>query len=82
MSADSENDREPAVITQRDCPVASLLEADSCESLQRRAGILEGIVRGERAVEEGHILTHDQAKERLARWKSAPPADAASTGSA
>jgi predicted transcriptional regulator len=30
--------------------------------------LLEGIARGERAMEEGRTLTHAQAKQRMARW--------------
>ncbi|MFY8133677.1 MAG: type II toxin-antitoxin system prevent-host-death family antitoxin, partial [Aquimonas sp.] len=30
--------------------------------------VLEGIARGEQAVAEGRVVTHDQAKARLARW--------------
>jgi hypothetical protein len=30
--------------------------------------LLEGIARGERAVQEGRISTHLQAKQRLKRW--------------
>jgi predicted transcriptional regulator len=30
--------------------------------------LLEGIARGERAVDEGRTLTHDEAKSKLSRW--------------
>ena len=63
-----ENEREPVLITQHGRPAAYLLDVDTYETLQRRVAILEGIARGERALEEGRTLTHDQAKERLARW--------------
>jgi len=36
--------------------------------MQQRMNVLEGIARGEQAVSEGRVLTHDQAKARLARW--------------
>jgi predicted transcriptional regulator len=38
------------------------------ETLQQRMSLLEGIARGEKAVEEGRTLTHAQAKKRMNRW--------------
>ena len=37
-------------------------------SALRRKEMLEGIRRGEQAVENGRMLTQDEAKERMARW--------------
>ena len=36
--------------------------------LERRMTLLEGIARGETAVEEGRTLSQAQAKQRMARW--------------
>lgn len=36
--------------------------------LQQRLVVLEGIAQGEMMAAEGRILTHAQAKERMARW--------------
>ncbi len=66
--ASLENDREPVLITQHGRPAVYLLDVDTYETLQRRVAILEGIARGERALNEGRTLTHDQAKGRLSRW--------------
>ena len=66
--ASLENEREPVLITQHGRPAAYLLDVTTYETLQRRLGILEGIARGERAIEDGRTLTHAQAKKRLARW--------------
>ena len=66
--ASLESDREPVLITQHGRPAAYLLDVATYENLQRRVAVLEGIARGERAVEEGRTLTHDQAKARLSRW--------------
>ena len=60
--------REPILITQHGMPSAYLVDVESYESLQRRLGVLEGIARGERAVEEGRVLTHARAKAKMARW--------------
>lgn len=60
--------REPILITQHGMPSAYLVDVESYESLQRRLGVLEGIARGERAVEDGRVLTHARAKTKMARW--------------
>lgn len=61
-------DREPILITQHGLPSAYLVDVDTYESLQRRMGLLEGIARGERAIEQGRTVTHAQARQRMARW--------------
>ncbi len=61
-------DKEPILITQHGLPSAYLVDVDSFESLRRRLKLLEGIARGERAIEDGRILSHDEAKSRMARW--------------
>jgi len=61
-------DKEPILITQHGLPSAYLVDVDSYEQLQARMRLLEGIARGERAVDEGRTVTHDQAKARMARW--------------
>ena len=68
MIASLEGKREPVLITQHGRPAAYLLNVDAYENLQRRLAILEGIARGERAVEDGRTLTHAQARARLGRW--------------
>ncbi|WP_333681997.1 type II toxin-antitoxin system Phd/YefM family antitoxin [Dyella sp.] len=68
LLADLERDREPILITQHGLPSAYLVDVESFEAMQRRMKLLEGIARGERALEEGRTLTHEQAKERLKRW--------------
>lgn len=44
------------------------MAVETFETLNRRIGILEGIARGERAIEEGRIVTHAEAKKRMSRW--------------
>lgn len=61
-------DKEPILITQHGLPSAYLVDVDSFESLKVRVKLLEGIARGERAVEDGRVLSHDEAKSRMARW--------------
>ena len=61
-------DREPILITQHGVPSAYLVDVETCETLQRRMALLEGIAREEKAIEEGRLLTHKQAKQRMSRW--------------
>ena len=61
-------DKEPILITQHGRPSAYLVDVDSFESLQGRIRLLEGIARGERAVEDGRILSQEEAKSRMSRW--------------
>ena len=58
----------PVLITQHGKPAAYLIDAESFEAQQERLRILEGIARGERAVQEGRVVTHRQAKRRMGRW--------------
>jgi prevent-host-death family protein len=68
LLADLERDKEPILITQHGLPSAYLVDVESFDRLQTRMNILEGIARGERAVEEGRTLTHDEAKAKMSRW--------------
>ncbi len=60
--------REPILITQHGRPSAYLVDVETYEVLQKRMSLLEGIARGERAIEEGRTVSHAQAKQRMARW--------------
>lgn len=62
------NDREPILITQHGVPRAYLVDVETFEALQRRMTLLEGIARGEVAIEEGRSLTHKQSKQRISRY--------------
>jgi prevent-host-death family protein len=57
-------DRKPILITEHGLPSAYLVDVETYE----RMTLLEGIARGERAIEEGRTLTHAQARQRMARW--------------
>ncbi len=61
-------DKEPILITQYGIPSAYLVDVESFESLKGRIKLLEGIARGERAVEDGRTLSHEEAKSRMSRW--------------
>jgi prevent-host-death family protein len=65
---DVSRSREPILITQHGLPSAYLVDVESYELLQQRMKLLEGIARGEKAIEEGRTLSQAQAKQRLSRW--------------
>ena len=68
--AEVEAERGPVLITQHGRPAAYLVDVETYEDTQRRLAILEGIARGERAIEEGRVVSHAKAKKRMARWLS------------
>lgn len=68
LLSDIERDKAPILITQHGLPSAYLVDVESYELLQQRMTVLEGIARGELAVAEARVVTHAQAKTRLARW--------------
>lgn len=59
---------EPVLIIQHGQPAAFLVDVETFEGMQRKLGILEGIARGERAIREGRLLSHAEAKGKMARW--------------
>ena len=40
----------------------------ACSNLHREIALLEGIARGEAAITDGRVVTHADARARLARW--------------
>jgi prevent-host-death family protein len=68
LLSDLERSKQPILITQHGLPSAYLVDVETYELMQQRMSLLEGIARGEQAVADGRVVTHDQAKARLARW--------------
>ena len=68
LLADIERDKQPILITQQGLPSAYLVDVETYELLQQRMAVLEGIARGEMAVAEGRVVSHAEAKTRMARW--------------
>jgi len=61
-------DQEPVLITQHGRPAAYLLDVNTFEAMHARIELLEVIARGERAIEEGRVVSHEEAKKRMTRW--------------
>lgn len=68
LLAQLERDRQPILITQHGLPSAYLVDVATFEGLQQRLALLEGIARGERAIEQGRTVTQAKARRRMARW--------------
>lgn len=68
LLSELERDKQPILITQHGVPSAYLVDVETYEALQQRMSLLEGIARGEKAVEEGRTLSNAEAKKRMARW--------------
>ena len=66
--ADLHKTKEPVLITAHGKPSAYLVDIDDYERMQNRMTILEGIARGETAIQEGRTSTHTQARERMSKW--------------
>ncbi len=66
--ADLHQSKEPVLITEHGQPSAYLLDVSDYEFMLGRMKILEGIARGEAAIQEGRTLTNDEAKQRMSRW--------------
>jgi len=63
-----ESEKAPILITQHGKPAAYLVDVETYDELQRRLAVLQGIARGEQAIEEGRTLSQEEAKRRMSRW--------------
>jgi len=63
-----ESDHEPVLITRHGKPAAYLMAVDAFETLNERLDVLEGLAQGEHAIVGDRVVTHAEAKKRMARW--------------
>ena len=66
--ADLHKSKEPILITEHGQPSAYLVDVEDYELMQDRMRLLEGISRGERAIQEGRTLSQKEAKKAMAKW--------------
>lgn len=66
--ADLHESKEPVLITEHGQPSAYLVDVEDFEFMLNRMTILEGLTRGEKAVQENRIYSHSQAKEKMDKW--------------
>ncbi|MFC0019037.1 type II toxin-antitoxin system prevent-host-death family antitoxin [Roseibacillus persicicus] len=60
--------REPIMITQHGLPAAYLVDVESYQKMEARVDLLEGVAKGEKAIQEGRVLKNSEAKQRMGRW--------------
>ena len=68
LLADLHHNKEPILITEHGQPSAYLLDVADYESMQKRMKILEGIAKGETAIIENRTFSHQEAKDKMAKW--------------
>jgi len=66
--AELADDHEPILVTEHGKPAAYLVDVETYELQLQRLQIMEGIARGEKAIQEGRTLTNEEAKKSLSRW--------------
>ena len=66
--ADLHKSKEPILITEHGQPSAYLVDVEDFELMQARMKLLEGLSRGERAIQEGQTLTQKEAKKAMSKW--------------
>ncbi len=66
--AELHESHEPVLITEHGQPSAYLIDFKDFELMQSRMEILEGIARGERAILENRVYSHEEAKEKMNKW--------------
>lgn len=49
-------------------PAEVFIRAETEPEPEKKLTLLEGLARGEKAILEGRIVTHAEAKKRMARW--------------
>ena len=58
----------PVLITEHGKPLAYLVEVDHYAVMQNRMNILEGLSRGETAIQEGRTFSQAQARDKMSKW--------------
>jgi len=66
--AELHESKEPVLITEHGKPSAYLIDVEGFEYMKSRIFILEGIARGEAAIQEDRTFTHAQAKKAMSKW--------------
>lgn len=56
------------MITEHGRPSAYLVDIDDYEATQNRLKILEGISRGERAIQDGRVYSQEEARQKMDKW--------------
>lgn len=65
---DLHDTKEPVLITEHGKPSAYLVDVDDYEFMQNRLAVLEGVARGERAIKDGKVMGHSEARDKMSEW--------------
>jgi len=63
-----QRDQEPLVITEHGREAAVLMDVTSYRMQERKLALLEGIIRGQQALADARVLSHDEVLARTAKW--------------
>ncbi len=66
--AELHDSKEPVLITEHGQPSAYLVDVQDYEMMQNRMEILEGLARGETAIQGNRIYSQTEAKEKMSKW--------------
>ncbi len=66
--ADLHETKEPVLITEHGKPSAYLVDVKDFEFMQSRMRILEGVARGELAIQENRTYIQEEAKKTMSKW--------------
>ena len=61
-------EQEPLLITEHGREAAILMDVASFRMQERKIALLEGIIRGQKALAEGRTLTHEEVLARTSKW--------------
>jgi prevent-host-death family protein len=63
-----QRDQETLVITEHGREAAVLMDVTSYRMQERKLALLEGIIRGQRALAEGRTRSHEEVMAGTAKW--------------
>jgi prevent-host-death family protein len=63
-----QREQEPLLITEHGREAAILMDLTSYRMQERKIELLEGIIRGQKAMAEGRTQTHEDVMARTAKW--------------
>jgi len=66
--AELHESKEPVLITEHGQPSAYLIDVEDYYFMQDRMAILEGIARGESAIQDNRVYSKTEAREKMSKW--------------
>lgn len=67
LIAEVSSAHEAVLITQHGLPAAYLVDVSTYEFMESRIALLEGVAKGEKAIFEGRVVSHEEARTRMSR---------------